>query len=177
MPVAKPIPVERVKQLLDYDSETGVFRWRETRCGKAKIGQVAGRIAKGGYRQIQIDGLLYMAHRLAFAYVHGDLPPDMEVDHIDGQYDHNWIGNLREATCQQNKHNRTRLDRRNTTGANGVSFEKPRGKYRAQITIDKVIKNLGYFDTLEAAQAARHAAERIHYPYAQINRIETQAPA
>lgn len=51
----------------------------------------------------------------------------------------------------------------NTTGVKGVTFEKNRNKYRAQITLGNKKKHLGYFDTLEDAAQARKIAEEEYF--------------
>lgn len=51
------------------------------------------------------------------------------------------------------------INRNNTTGYNGVSFDKNRNKYVAQITFKRKNYNLGRFDTLEEAVDARKKAE------------------
>ena len=62
---------ERLKQLLYYDPDTGLF-WRLTNLSRGfKAGTVAGSIAKptrwkrGAYTRISVDNVLYRAHRLA----------------------------------------------------------------------------------------------------------------
>lgn len=50
----------RVRELLDYDQASGLFRWR-TRRGRAASGTIAGHLSKtprGTYRVIRIDGHL-----------------------------------------------------------------------------------------------------------------------
>ena len=96
------VSAERLRELLHYDPETGIFRWRNWRTGPAK--ETAGRPSQR-YLQIQVDGRRYQAHRLAILYVTGVWPPDV-VDHIDGDGFNNRIANLRSATKSQNLHNR-----------------------------------------------------------------------
>lgn len=166
---AKPIDVCRLKQLLHYEPQTGVFTWLVTRCGKAKAGDAAGRISRWGYRQIQFDGKMYMAHRLAWAYVHGDLPADTEIDHKNGKRDDNRLSNFRIVSSAENKQNLTGLSRKNKTGVRGVYFDESRGKFRAHIKINRKSINLGNHDSVEAAQIARLAAERQLHPFSPIN--------
>lgn len=59
---------ERLCELLHYCPETGIFTWKVTRKGLAKAGTVAGSTNGRGYRQISVDGKLYLAHRLAWFY-------------------------------------------------------------------------------------------------------------
>jgi hypothetical protein len=94
----------RLKQLLDYQPETGQFTWRVARAGLAKAGSVAGATKTQGYRQIMVDGTMYLAHRLAWLYVHGHFPVKM-LDHVNRQSWDNRIANLREATHKQNREN------------------------------------------------------------------------
>lgn len=96
------LTVAQLRDALSYDAETGVFRWRHDRSSMARAGQVAGNVShRGGYRLIRVNYTRFLAHRLAWFYVHGEWPQG-ELDHINGRPDDNSIGNLRPATRQQN---------------------------------------------------------------------------
>lgn len=58
------ISQERLREVLDYNPETGEFRWKVATGPRAKIGAVAGRVVEDGYVRIKIDTHLYRAHRL-----------------------------------------------------------------------------------------------------------------
>ena len=93
----------RLKELLRYDPETGVFTWRATGKGR-RLNRQAGTVQATGYLTITIDWRIHLAHRLAFLYVVGDWPPN-EIDHIDGDQSNNRWCNLRPATRSQNMAN------------------------------------------------------------------------
>ena len=46
----------------------------------------------------------------------------------------------------------------NTSGVTGVSWVKARGKWMAMISVEGRNKNLGYFQSIDDAKAAREAA-------------------
>lgn len=156
MPVTIPrntITQVQLKELLHYDPETGIFtRLR----GKGK-GTIAGTLHHG-YIEIRAGGPIYGAHRLAWLYVHGELPEN-EIDHRDGNRSNNRISNLREATRQDNNINRKR-PKHNASGIKGVFLEKRYGTWTAQITHNGNQMNLGSFKTKEEA-AAVLTAKRI----------------
>ena len=53
---------ERLMELLDYNPFTGKFTWRVNGRGKyVRVGATAGTIRKNGYRQIRVDGTIYLA--------------------------------------------------------------------------------------------------------------------
>lgn len=159
---ARTITAQRARLLLHYNPETGVFRWKSNRGGYSCVGKEAGTISNG-YRQIEIDGVLIRANRLAVLRVTGELPPSgMVVDHIDHNRSNDAWANLRVCTQQQNC--RTRNPKSNNTGGRiGVCWLKPRQKWNAYIGLDNKNINLGYYDTQVDAIAAREAAEQEYF--------------
>jgi hypothetical protein len=154
------VTVERLREILDYDSETGIFRYKQSTSDRMRVGDVAGWKARG-YVKINISYETYRAHHLAWMFVHGEFPAD-EIDHIDGDRSNNAISNLRLATRGQNACN-IRLRSDNRSGLKGVSWDKNRGKWLAQIKANRKNFTLGRFDTPEQAHAAwATAAKRLH---------------
>lgn len=164
----KDIDIDKMRLTLDYDPETGIFK-RKIPCSgrKGKIGDVCGVVCSEGYVKISFAGVKYYAHRLALAYVNGVMPPD-QVDHINGIRDDNRISNLREATGSQNGMNKP-VQKNNTSGFKGVSWNKDRGKWAASVHINKRKIHLGLFDSLEsAANAAASARISLHGEFSKI---------
>jgi len=150
---------ERLKYLLDYEPETGIFRWRVSAPSRPKPGKRAGCLKEtecGTYRVIRVDDRLYRSARLAWFYVHGRWPVG-DTDHRDTDKLNDAIGNLREATRSQNNINGP-AHAHSELGIRGVGIDKERGKYRAQIMKNGKNHMLGRFDTLEEARAARNRA-------------------
>lgn len=141
----------RLRELLDYDPETGVFRWRVA-AGKALAGLIAGSINAKGYRRITLDGRTYRAHRLAWRYMHGMWPTN-QIDHINRVRDDNRLVNLRSATDQQNKANARRRNY-NKSGFKGVYLDRRTQQWRAQTALSGKNIHIGYFPTAEAAHSA-----------------------
>jgi hypothetical protein len=152
----RELTAERLRELLSYDPETGVFTWRVTRGGGAQVGSVAGAIDRHGYRHIKLDYRLYRAHRLAWLYVYGAFP-SKELDHINRLRDCNAISNLREATRSENGQNKV-LQANNTSGFKGVSWDKRARKWAAQIALNGKNKFLGRFSTPHEAHLTYLAA-------------------
>lgn len=147
---------ERLRGVLDYDPDTGLFTRRLSR-GCVKSGTIAGTANADGYLKIAVDGRDYSAHRLAWLYMTGEWPVD-QIDHRDRNRANNRWGNLREATHAQNGRNLSRRSD-NTSGRSGVSWDKDTGKWRARIRIDGADRHLGLFTSLDAATAVRRDAE------------------
>jgi hypothetical protein len=145
----------RLKQLLHYSPDTGEFIRLVPTVGK--VGDKAGSLASDGYVYLCVDNKRYLAHRLAFLWVTGQWPVEF-VDHVNqDRSDNRWV-NLREATNAQNQHN-TKLFSSNTSGVKGVCWHKGAKKWIARIRADGRRINLGLFDTVEEAKAAREAVE------------------
>lgn len=158
---SQPLTQERLKELLDYDPKTGVFRWRAT--GRGRKTKVGSDLMSRGYLQICVDGRRYYAHRLAWLYTHGTLPRGY-ADHVNRDTTDNRAENLREATPSQNMQNRG-ANKNNTSGHRGVSWRKDCSRWAATIMIDRKHHRLGLFVDLADAVAARKAAELLYHPY------------
>lgn len=100
----KQVSHNELIDLLHYDPTSGAFYWKKTR-GHSIAGAVAGSIGSGGYRRITIAKTPYLAHRLAWLFIHGESPVGW-IDHINGDRDDNRAANLRDVTPQQNASNR-----------------------------------------------------------------------
>lgn len=152
------LTAERLRELLFYEPETGLFRWRKNIKGGAKAGAGAGGKPKtNGYIYIGIDGKRYLASRLAVLYMTGKWPASL-ADHGDLDTTNNTWTNIRDATRSQNGANSSP---RSKLGVKGV--RKVGNRYAAQITIKRKNIYLGLFETKEAA-AQRYAEEAAkHY--------------
>ena len=148
------ITLEELQRVLDYCPETGVFRWKERKQGRRSV---AGGKDPGGYIHICINYESYPAHRLAWLYAQG-VWPEHQIDHINRNPSDNRIENLREATDAENSQNRS-IGRNNTSGYVGVTWNRQAEKWQAQIVVKGKYKNLGLYDTPEAAYEAYLAAK------------------
>jgi hypothetical protein len=159
---------ERLKQLLSYSLDTGLFYWLVNK-GRARVGDVAGKInPKDGYLYIGIDNKHYPAHRLAFLYVVGVFPPQ-EVDHINGLRLDNRYSNLRHATPSQNQHNKG-VYSNNTTGFRGVIYIEANDNYSAVIQVkgQKRIRVTGFKTPEEASKKYQELAAQLHGEYRRV---------
>lgn len=162
------VTADRLKRLLSFNSETGVFTWNETR-SRTKAGSVAGSVNTDGYLAISIDKNVYLSHRLAWLYVYGEWP-SMFIDHINGQRTDNSIKNLRQVTPSQNQQN-SKVSKANTSGTRGVSQVKSSGNWKAQIEVDGARTVLGTYQTKEEAIAARKAAEVVLHTHRKATNV------
>lgn len=150
----RPLPeAEKIKEILNYDPETGVFTWKVTRSNNAKKGEIAGTYSRGkyDYNLIYINSKAYLAHRLAWRYMTGEDPIGL-IDHINGNTLDNRFSNLRKCDVQQNQFN-SKCRVTNKSGFKGVTTHKD-GKFSARIMHNGMQVYLGYFDTPEAAHKA-----------------------
>ena len=148
---------ERLKELLHYNPETGVFTCLVRRA-RLDVGSVVGSRHNRGYVQLQLDGKKYLAHRLAWLYTHGQWP-QLEIDHIDRNRANNRIANLRDVSSTTNNFN-TCTPRNNTSGVKGVRWFAPARRWQARIGLNGREICLGYFRHFEDAAAARRTAEQ-----------------
>jgi len=166
--MARPnLTAQRVRELLDYNPDTGAFVWRISLGGIAR-GSVAGCVAKRGNWQISADGRRHKAHRLAWLWMTGEWPTH-EVDHRDGNPLNNRWGNLRAATGAQNKQNQRRPRIDNRSGFLGVyrhaTAEDGSPIWRARIQLNGKSHHVGLFSDPAKAHAAYVEAKRRLHPF------------
>lgn len=147
----------RLREVLEYDPETGIFTWKVTLSNSVPAASRAGTLHPNGYVYIHIDRRGYLAHRLAWLYITGSWPQD-QLDHINGvKNDNRWV-NLREADNRLNLENQRKAHRNNKLGVLGVTPSQ--GKFRAVIRHLGHLRHLGYFATRELAHTAYLKAKR-----------------
>ncbi len=150
--------IKAMAEHLQYDEQAGLFT-RRIASGGRRVGAPAGAIRKDGYMHVALCGKTYLAHRLAWALVHGDWPQH-QIDHIDGNRLNNAISNLRDVSPTTNQQNRRRAYKTSTTGLLGASLDRARGKFVARIKVGNRNLTLGRFDTAQEAHEAYLSAKR-----------------
>ncbi|HGX3651658.1 TPA: HNH endonuclease [Escherichia coli] len=118
----------KLKSLLTYSPETGLFHWLSSKTNSVHAGDRAGWMDEQGYWRITIDGYDYRAHRLAWLYMHGVMPKI--VDHKNRNRSDNRASNLRECNASQNAMNR-KVQANNRSGVPGVIWNKREKKWKA----------------------------------------------
>lgn len=148
---------QRLKEILHYDKDTGVFTWLISPARRSKKGDIAGTLHRG-YVEISILHKKYSAHRLAWLYMTGAWPLE-EIDHKNGIPSDNRFDNLREADRYINCQNL-----RSSKGKNALLGVYPRSKkFFAAIRVNGKSVHLGSFDTQELAHSAYLDAKRKHH--------------
>lgn len=171
---ALELNAENVRDLFRYEPDSGKLFWKKRDAKYFKDGghtaehKAAAWNAKfagleityrdrNGYIRLALLGSSVAAHRVIWLLVNGRWP-DGFIDHVNGVKSDNRLCNLRDVTHQDNMRNQRRR-KDNLTGTMGVCWHKQNGKWWARITVNGRDRSLGLFDNLEAAIAARKAAE------------------
>jgi len=150
--------VSEISTHLEYDSETGSFRWKASGRGR-KQGWFFGSPSHG-YMAIYVCGKKYGAHQLAWAITYGSFS-QRDIDHVNHNKTDNRICNLREVTRKVNRRNSSR-SANNTSGFTGIHWAKKEKRWIAQIRVDGKKLHVGCFKHLEDAVNARSQANVRH---------------
>lgn len=157
----------RVRELLDYDPQTGAFTRKVRTAQRHQTGSRADFLIttgiKVGYRRVSIDSQRFLAHRVAWLYVHGDWPAH-QIDHLNCDRGDNRIANLRDVPHAVNMQNRRTPRTDNVNDCLGVVFMRSNGKWRARIQLAGKGRHIGVYETKEAAHAAYVNAKRQLHP-------------
>jgi hypothetical protein len=152
---------DNVKEIFNYDKDTGLLTWRISLNRRIRPGQEAGTVNGSGYRHVKLQGKMYKAHRIAFLYMLGEIPTI--VDHKDRNKLNNAWANLRAATRSQNGYNQG-VSKSSSTGLKGVY--KDRGRYSASLRHEGTRIYLGCFSAAEEASAAyEQRAKELHHEF------------
>jgi hypothetical protein len=149
---------------LDYDPATGVFTHKHNFGMRYRVGDRAdtpGHAALTGYRLVNLLNQKFLAHRVAWMYVHGQMPNGI-VDHINGEKGDNSINNLRVVTNQVNVQNQRKASKNSKSGLLGA-LTHAEGVYRARIRVDGRYLHLGLFKTPQEAHEAYVKAKRKYH--------------
>lgn len=148
---------EELKKLVSYDPETGIFINLHR---QEEVNYIRGK----GYLGIQLNKTKYYLHRLAWLYMTGSIPE--QIDHIDTNRANNKWSNLRKADPSLNQHNKN-LQSNNTSGIKGICWDKLNYKWIARLNFKGVCFNIGRFTSIEDAQKAlEHKRNSLHGEYA-----------
>ena len=161
----------RLRQILNYDPETGVFNWKINN-NVVHVGMRAGHINIYGYRVIAIDRAPpRKASRLAWFYMTGRWPKGL-IDHINRNCSDDRFCNIPEP-LEQNGHNR--VFTKNKTGVQNVSFRH--GRYRVISRVGGIERCIGNFSTLTEAKVARDkAADKLYGKFNPVTRSPNAGP-
>lgn len=149
--LSNPITHDQLLNVLDYDSNIGVFTWKENRKRLAIKGSVAGSKNGSGYIHISLGGRLYLAHRLAWFYAFEEWP-EKNIDHIDKNRTNNRLDNLRDVSQSINIHNADTSSRLSKSGFKNA--RKVGNRWQSEIKINGKSIHLGMFSSGEEASMA-----------------------
>lgn len=169
---------------ITYDPETGEMWWNnrprhhfdsdhQMKAWNARwAGKSCGSPGSHGYMGVQLGGKLHLAHRLAWLYMTGEMPPRF-IDHVNHiRMDNRW-SNLRDVEKLENHKNMSR-SKANTSGFTGVTWDKNRSRWIAHITVNRKFKSLGRFLNREDALAERKKAEKqygFHVNHGEVSHV------
>jgi hypothetical protein len=150
--------LEELRKYLRYCPNSGKLTWIAKTSNRCKQGEGMAGTRGNGMIGLSFKGVMFKAHRVAWALHYGEWPNGV-VDHINRNPYDNRISNLRVGTQQQNTFNCS-LSKNNTSGYKGVYLRKDTGKWAAEVTHNRKKISLGCFLTAEEAAAAYDKASK-----------------
>ena len=137
--------------------------WRKEyvdQLGHKRFRKIVENIANAnGYCDVRFKGRNVRYHRIIWVLLNGDIPAEMDIDHIDGNRVNNNVNNLRLVTRRENTQNQVKHRNGKLVGC---SYVKQHRKWRTQIQVNGKTYHLGRFDTeQEAHDIYKKALEEI----------------
>jgi hypothetical protein len=151
--------INKLREILAYDAHTGELTWKtDVKYSRAKAGEKPKyTIDKDGYMRLKANRKVHIAHRVAWMIVNGEIPHDMQIDHVNHDRTDNRLENLRLVSNKGNQRNRS-LNKNNKTGLCGVR-RRWKNSYIADIRVNGKKISLGSFDNIFDAACARISAQ------------------
>ena len=162
----KKLTQARLKELLHYNPETGVFTWKVNKGKRIKRNAIAG-CTQRGHTVIGVDWKTYYGKKLAWLYMEGFFPKNMIIWYRNNiRQDIRWK-NLyilsHQCRVRGNKAHKT-----NKSGITGVCWNKETSKWRAYVAEHEKYIHLGRFESkAEAVQARWEGEKKYNYPSCQ----------
>lgn len=159
---------QQFRELFSYDKDSGMLRWMPKKDGDLSsarsvsswntkyAGRLAGSKGAAGYLRVNVQGKKHFVHRVVWVMANGEIPTNMQIDHINHIRDDNRLQNLRLVTHQENNKNIS-LPRKSTGPTIGVIKNKRTGSWVAQIKVDG--KKIHLATTKDMNEAIRIRAE------------------
>ena len=133
----------------------GVFYHSKWNGGKARKGSVAGYLNNCGYVVICLNGKNHLRHRLVWEKYNGPIPDGLFIDHMNGVRGDDRIENLQLVKRSENHALGVyRLQKNNSSGANGVCWDSSAEKWKAYLKVDGRHKHVGHYKTVAEAEIA-----------------------
>lgn len=148
---------EYFRSIIHYNPLTGIL-YRRKKFESGLIKPLGHKCTKGRDRlmvSLKLNGVSagFLAHRIAWIIMNGQIPDGLEIDHINGVTDDNRIANLRCVTRKVNMQNLRKPNRNSVSGLLGA-FPSKGGKWVAAICVNGKQRRIGTFATKEDAHQA-----------------------
>ena len=154
---------ERLREVSDYDPVGGNLVWRQRPSNRIRIGDVAGFVNTLGYREIRVDGELYLAHRLIWKWFHG-INPVGELNHLGQEGRSPKLNHIHLLADVSPRDHRVTTSQANKSSGFplGVSKCSRYNAYQASIhDLTGRQVHLGVYDTIPEAAAAYRGASKL----------------
>ena len=127
-------------------------------------------VTERGYGRF-FDGRAIAAHRFAYELLIGPIPTDREIDHVCHNRKCVNPDHLRLVTRKQNQEHRIKPNSNSRSGVRGVYWFKPTQRWCATVGHNHQRICVGYFDTIEEAEAAVIAKRKELFTHNDADRV------
>ena len=164
-----------IRELTEYNTETGIMVWKprnikyfshcydpntamklwNNKFANKDVGSKRQTVDGRWYYscKISLKGEIktYNVHRLIWFYMNGEMPNNLQIDHIDHNGLNNKWNNLRKVTHTENQQNSSRR-KDNISGITGVHYDDINNKWIATINANKKRQRKNFKDFEDAVK-------------------------